>query len=429
MAWFNRQRVDQFGNRIHWEDEVDPEANWPAQFVDIAAGNYHRPWVAAAAGGAATLAYWRGHPISESDLPTEEIYPQGGGGAQYPRKSGSDVVLYDPNNKRTRQEAFPWTSEPRSFERFNSKFQRTDRSASTIENLLNIGEPPRKGRPYGAYQTRKEAFALKRNARNAVDYLTRNKMPFRRTYGRRMGMGYNRRFGAGKYRRAPRSTVGRGFWNNRIAQEKKYWDLPIPNVAGTFGAGTGTTMMYHNTPDQTMLMCLNSPPQGDAANTHDGRKSKNTSIEIKGTIYPGESQTEMSTARTLLVWDKCPNGAVITHAMVIDATITGVTWANGGIQLNNRERFKVLWDSIVDIHADTTATTSPDAKSSRTFKKFFKLKNRTTIFNNDTGGAGQTAIGTSISTGALWLLTVGDATNGVDQQPYLQARSRLRFRD
>lgn len=437
MAWFNRERTDQFGNRIHWEDEVDPEANWPAQFGEIAAGNYHRPWVAAAAGGAATLAYWRGHPISEENLPTEEIWPQG------PQKStGSDVVLYDPNNKRTRAQAFPWTSEPRSFERFEGKFQRTDRSSSTIENLLNIGAQPipkgvRYDQPWGRRQ------ALRDNARRAVNYLTRSHMPYRmrgpRTVGGFLRRRYNRRYGGGKYRRAPR-TAGRGFSNRRGIGEKKYLDINIP--ANTVDSGTiyGTTMGYGSAENALNIMCLNNPPQGDDATSHDGRQIRNISIQIKGLLQAGASQTAVVNTRTLLIWDKCPNGTAPLFSNYLDNSVvptsTNATYATAPFNLANRERFKILKDYQTDIHPYTVSTVATqsyavlDDKNSRSINWFIKLKMRKTIFNTNNTTRSAMVGGTAIQSGALYLLTCGDLVGGAATVPKLAAGyTRFRFFD
>lgn len=247
-AWVaNSERTDQFGNRIHWEDEVDPESLLPRAAAALA--NRATDWAPVAAGAAGTaLAYWRGHPISEEDLPTEQ--------------------LVSPNKRGRQQTAFgEWTSEPRSFERWGAKFQRTgDRTSSTLNNLLNIGARPTPSRIWPPKIT--TIYNPQRTKPMAGFFTRRYRRP-----GMGLRLGYNRRFGAGKYRRGNR--IPRGFVG-RTAEEKKYFDLSLP-INSAYGTA-GNTMGFTN--DQTgagavaNIACLNSPIQGDDATMHDGRKIK-----------------------------------------------------------------------------------------------------------------------------------------------------------
>lgn len=251
---------------------------------------------------------------------------------------------------------------------------------------------------------------------------------FGRVAGARSGFGYNRRYGTGKYRRAPR-TVGRGWSNQR--GELKYLDIPIPSTAA-FGAN-GQGMIYSNTPSATAdVLCLNAPLQGDDATSHQGRKIRGKSLMVRGTIYAGPSQADQFSIRTLIVWDKCPNGAgPPLLSDILDVSIQGMAYTTAGINLKNRERFKVLCDKMTDMHPDTFGVTRVgDPKTSRPFKFYKKIKGWSTIFNSANTTATSISTGTAIQTGAIWLYTSGDAPVTANLQPYLfSGMSRYRFQD
>lgn len=157
-----------------------------------------------------------------------------------------------------------------------------------------------------------------------------------------------------------------------------------------------------------------------------GRKIRLKSIYVRGLVSRnltlGGGTLLPDVARMLIVFDTQTNGATPSVTDILkEATATSQ------LNLNNRDRFKVLIDkqyAIAPYLISDTATQSYALAGSPTtyqVKKYKKL-NHEVVFNGTQGTVG------SISTGALWMVWVG--STAVDQtDPVATVSVRIRFED
>lgn len=204
--------------------------------------------------------------------------------------------------------------------------------------------------------------------------------------------------------RAPFRTGGWfGTYNRRGRDELKFIDQTADNIPLVSAGG---------------IILLNGVIQGQDYNNRIGRKIINKSLLIRIHIVPVNtvSVPQGDAARFLVVYDSQTNGVSPSPSDIID----GGNYLRG-INLNNRERFRVIKDWIVPL----TATNFSGANliggdpTSRLLKTFKKL-HLDTIFN----GTGAT-IG-AIATGSLILLYDGPLAAGGYQ---FNMYSRVRYLD
>lgn len=167
---------------------------------------------------------------------------------------------------------------------------------------------------------------------------------------------------------------------------------------------TGTAIS--TTPTITQLSNI---ANGDTAETRDGNSIKWTRFTSHGTLSINGSATR-SYVRMLLVLDTQTNGAIYSAGDILK-DITADDAIVSLYNLDNRQRFKILYDKVVKLAANTISV--------RTFKinKKFSLRQ---IFNADAAAI------TSIPTYSLSLYFVSnEATN----TPTLTMYNRLRYLD
>lgn len=150
-----------------------------------------------------------------------------------------------------------------------------------------------------------------------------------------------------------------------------------------------------------------------------GRKVVWKSFLIQGCSIPQSlTATIQNLGRAMLVYDSQPNGALpaITDVL-LQATSTSP------LNLNNRDRFKVLWDKrVTNGHLNTIPATSVGYgdENIKEMRKYRKISCETTF-------DGTAATIADIQTGSIFLLTIGTADIGTAYN--LQANVRLRFQD
>lgn len=194
-------------------------------------------------------------------------------------------------------------------------------------------------------------------------------------------------------------------WAHYHAAEKKVADIGHTNY------GASTTAVF---------TLLNGIAVGDDITNRDGRRVHLKSLFIRGFVGPEDSNTTFQLARLLVVYDKQANGGTpVTTDVLNTATATAP------MNLNNRERFKVILDrQYVMGHYDvaSAAPAAPIAASPTCHSVYlWKPLREDTIYNTTTG------VISAIATGSLWMITIGSSVAG--QGSIFQLSIRLRFVD
>lgn len=211
---------------------------------------------------------------------------------------------------------------------------------------------------------------------------------------------------------APPSTRGfyGGYSNFRRGggnrPELKFVDVVANNVAV---AATWT------------ITLVNGIATGTDITNRVGRKMQMKSILFRSDWYNATgnnvSVAQGASGRCVIIYDAQPNSGAAPVGTDIFTTQT----IQAPMNLNNRDRFKVLKDFTYTINAFSTGATgilaTGDAKN--TFRKVFKKLNLETIFS----GVGATQ--GDISTGAVYICTCSDIANA----SYTDWASRIRFID
>lgn len=169
------------------------------------------------------------------------------------------------------------------------------------------------------------------------------------------------------------------------------------------------TLVFDNT---GFIILLNGVAQGNDFNTRIGRKFNMKSLYMRIVIQSGSSAVANNMARFLVVYDKQANGVVMTVAQLLTAVSTSAP-----NNLDNRDRFIVIWDKVVNIGA-----TGANDNMKVFCKKFKRCQLETT-----NGGTGATIA--SIQTGALYVVGVGDAATGTVTPRTQNGTFRVRFID
>lgn len=172
-----------------------------------------------------------------------------------------------------------------------------------------------------------------------------------------------------------------------------------------FNDKTNTAYEFSTTGTRQLL---NGITQGSDYNNRIGRKFTMVKLLGRMRVALGATPTN-SNVRALVVYDKQPNGAAFSNTDLLTGSST--TAFNN---LNNKDRFIVLVDKIMQV--DTVNKPSVLIK----FKKNMKM--------------GVTNLGTTnaigdISTGSLYLLTLGDLATGVTAPVSTINDVRVRFID
>lgn len=162
---------------------------------------------------------------------------------------------------------------------------------------------------------------------------------------------------------------------------------------------------------------LNGVAQGTDYTNRIGRKILLKSLLFRMSILPssGASATTGDVVRVLIVYDCQTNAA----APAVTDIITAASY-NNPMNLNNRDRFKIIADKFISMGASTYAAGaltdgSPTAKQFKIYKKF----NMEEIFGNTGATVG------SISTGGIFVLTISLG----NQLTNYDFSSRIRFTD
>jgi len=240
----------------------------------------------------------------------------------------------------------------------------------------------------------------------------------------------------------------RAIESKRQVIQTQGWNAALPENDNSmiYAALTSTS----DPADQDRFVTLlNNSLGGQDFNQRVGREVFNKHITIRGTIFPrrmgsnsGSFATQVqTTCRTILMWDNCPNGKLLTLedflVPVTDGTNNTFT-SQSMINLNYRERFEVLYDRTVVLGPmSVVATNAPDQVVYSTGNGsvplyIHKKLRRKTVYLDQT--APVDPLEHMISSGALYLITLGNATVDEATGAYtnggqLTMNSRLRFAD
>lgn len=146
------------------------------------------------------------------------------------------------------------------------------------------------------------------------------------------------------------------------------------------------------------LALLNGIVPGTAATERIGQKITIRSLELRGYNYVTPTDGLDQLHRRILVLDSQTNAAALTIAQVLQ---TANVFSPRNLQ--NRKRFKILYDKTFTLNA------SAEAGSRRWFKMYMKFR-KPIITDYNTGTAGTVA---DIVTNSLYLINLGTNPAGV----------------
>lgn len=195
-----------------------------------------------------------------------------------------------------------------------------------------------------------------------------------------------------------------GFWgpNLRPKGEKKTIDVD----SATYAADTTGTVTL-----------LSEVATGTDFTDRIGRKINMKSVYVRGFLSPVDTTTSFCLSRLLIVYDNQPNGAAPAITDILKAA-TSVAQVN----LNNRDRFKILIDKQFPLgNNNNTATQAISGSPNVHHVKVFRRLNLIEQFGGTTAAVG------SITTGAIWMVTVGD--NAAADGGVFKLCTRIRFTD
>jgi len=185
----------------------------------------------------------------------------------------------------------------------------------------------------------------------------------------------------------------------RIAPELKFTDVTA--TAQAIGT-TWTTVL------------LNGVAQGTDFTQRIGRQVCNKSILLNGLIYNAiaTSNVQGSGIRVVLLWDYQPNSTALT---ALDAFVSNSVLSP--MNLNNRDRFKVLYDKKCQMGPfNVTAGAITAGAPQNIFITKYRKMNMDVIFSGTAATIG------SLSTGALYLCYITDVALAVTWDYYTRTR-------
>lgn len=225
----------------------------------------------------------------------------------------------------------------------------------------------------------------------------------------------------GSFKPPPRTTyrgsrvplASRGYKPNTV--EKKVFDIDSATYAANT-TGSVTTLFI--------------PTLGSDMTNRVGRKTTVKSLYVRGFLQVEASQSTWTSplnsvpqqARLIIAIDMQPNGA----APAISDVLKESTKTQSQLNINNRDRFKILSDKTYVLGGAIYNTTATQAVASQNDQikqiKIFKKLNLETIFNGTNGGTVA-----DINSGSLFMLTLGNigAGSGVDADFFLSTRVRF----
>ena len=167
------------------------------------------------------------------------------------------------------------------------------------------------------------------------------------------------------------------------------------------------------------IVTINGCATGTDFTSRIGRKIKMTSVQMRGVISPG---TLDNICRIIIFYDCQPNGggAPSVADVLLNHSGGGGSTATDFMNLNNRDRFKVLKDMTVPVaRLSTTATQAVAGSPTQHVVNIYQKLNHEVIYNS----TGATAA--EIATGLMGVLFISTAAGSSG----CTWSSRIRFID
>lgn len=212
-----------------------------------------------------------------------------------------------------------------------------------------------------------------------------------------------------KVAQAARISSGRGIASSSVFQnvsrrpELKFLDV---NVANGLVQGNATA---------NALQLLNGCAQGTDANQHIGRQTTMKSLYWMWQVSLAATTTGSASARLVIVYDKEAEGAPPTVATGAQTDMFNQDSIEAQMNLNNRDRFIVLVDEIVEC----IGTAGPQSYMRKGYRKI----SLPVVFN---AGAGATVA--AINTGSVYAVVWNSGGLAVAAAPGT-LQTRIRFED
>jgi len=203
--------------------------------------------------------------------------------------------------------------------------------------------------------------------------------------------------------RAPLATYGwYGRYNRRGRTELKTVDTAVSQTVSNSGTVT----------------LINGIAQGNDFNNRDGRICNMKSVYWRYSVSPNSSTTTLNqgdSVRVMIVYDMQSNGTAANIAQLFAGAD-----CHSAMNLNYRDRFKVLYDKSVNMAAGayTATALTVGSPTTKTFNVYKKLDLETVFQSTGSGVA-------DISTGSMFLITWGLA----NQASVVIGYMRVRFTD
>lgn len=259
----------------------------------------------------------------------------------------------------------------------------------------------------------------------------------------------------------PRGTQSVGFTKrvmgatstgNKNKGELKALDTAIDTFNAGAPSGWGVPFTNSFATANIGIMLLNDVGPGSGFYQRVGRKIDMKSVEFKLSIRPGDGSTVSygglaagnygpSYLRMMILYDSQANGALPAIADIFQNTNSLGANTNtvfSLINLNNRERFKVLRDvemttpgfSIVaGPPVVLTTNTQADQKNWETaYSDYIKLKGLPVQFKSDNAPIPAAPVPTNIATGALYLIMLSESSPATTGW-VAEGTARLRYYD
>lgn len=210
-----------------------------------------------------------------------------------------------------------------------------------------------------------------------------------------------------KSRKATSSNQGKFLRNRAMVSGRGPERKVVDTASATYACDTTGSVTF-----------ISGCAQGTDFNQCLGRKYNLDTVQLEGIIRPQDANVGATHVRVMLVYDEQPNGAVPAITDILTASTS-----NAFMNLNNRDRFKVLSDTNVALGAiDNTATQAFAGSPTAEVVNIFRKLNGLPVVRN---GAATTAAITNYVTGTLLLVTIGDQAAGVAYDFIGAARCRF----
>jgi len=169
------------------------------------------------------------------------------------------------------------------------------------------------------------------------------------------------------------------------------------------------------------IYLLNGILQGDEVNNREGRQICVKSIALRALFTGEDGSTDQNAVRCLIVLDRSSNGGTPLYRDVIDWIDSGSTDVGGPtafMNLNNRQRFKILFDSFFPFPGGGNGA----SQFPSVINKYITTQIITTY-----NGTGITAA--SLSTNSLWLMFMDTKAVATTVGARVNFTCRVRYTD